>query len=80
MGADNGLVSTLRQAIIWTNGYKFTDAYMLHSASMSYNVVEIVLIKSDRVRTKFCLSVELCLGAFTSRNYINQHWIWDMDK
>ena len=32
---DNGLTPTKRQAIIWTNDGKFTDAYMLHSALMS---------------------------------------------
>ena len=32
---DNGLVPVRRQAIIWTNDGKFTDAYMRHSASMS---------------------------------------------
>ena len=45
IGSDNGLVLTRRQAnglalmrrqaIIWTNDGWFTDAYMLHSASMS---------------------------------------------
>ena len=34
IGSDNGLVTTRRQAIIWTNGGKITDAYMRHSASM----------------------------------------------
>ena len=33
--SDNGLAPTRRQAIIWSNGGKFTDAYMRHSASMS---------------------------------------------
>ena len=35
IGSDNGLAPTRRQAIIWTNDGKFTDAYMRHSASMS---------------------------------------------
>ena len=34
-GSDNGLAPTRRQAIIWSNDGKFTDAYMRHSASMS---------------------------------------------
>ena len=34
-GSDNGLAPSRRQAIIWTNGGWFTDAYMRHSASMS---------------------------------------------
>ena len=33
-GSDNGLAPARRQAIIWTNDGKFTDAYMRHSASM----------------------------------------------
>ena len=33
--SDNGLVPTRRQAIIWTGGGEFTEAYMRHSASMS---------------------------------------------
>ena len=35
IGSDNGLAPTRRQAIIWTNDDKFTDAYMRRSASMS---------------------------------------------
>ena len=35
IGADNGWVSTRRQAIIWINDDLFTDAYMRHSAFMS---------------------------------------------
>ena len=35
IGSGNGLAPTRRQAIIWTNGGKITDAYMQHSASMS---------------------------------------------
>ena len=35
IGSDNSLVPFRRQAIIWTNGGKFTDVYMHHSASMS---------------------------------------------
>ena len=35
IGLDNGLVPARRQALIWTNAGKFTDAYMRHSASMS---------------------------------------------
>ena len=35
-GSDNGLAPSRRQAIIWTNDGKFTDAYMRRSASMSY--------------------------------------------
>ena len=31
----NGLAPTRREAIIWTNDYYFTDAYMRHSASVS---------------------------------------------
>ena len=34
-GSDNGLAPARRQAIIWSNDGKFTDAYMRHSASMS---------------------------------------------
>ena len=34
-GSDNGLGSSRRQAIIWTNDGCITDAYMRHSASMS---------------------------------------------
>ena len=37
IGSDNGLAPTRRQAIIWTNDGWFTDAYMRHSASMSYS-------------------------------------------
>ena len=33
--SDNGLAPARRQAIIWTNGDYFTDAYMRHSALMS---------------------------------------------
>ena len=33
--SDNGLARTRRQAIIWSNDGKFTDAYMYRSASMS---------------------------------------------
>ena len=33
-GLDNDLAPARRQAIIWTNGGLFTDAYMRHSASM----------------------------------------------
>ena len=32
----NGLAPVRRQAIIWTNDGQFTDAYMRHSASMSW--------------------------------------------
>ena len=35
IGSDNGLVPAKRQAIIWTNGGEFADAYMRPSASMS---------------------------------------------
>ena len=35
IGSDNGLAPVRRQAIIWTNDVKFTDAYTRHSASMS---------------------------------------------
>ena len=35
IGSDNGLAPSRRQAIIWTDGGKFSDAYMRHSASMS---------------------------------------------
>ena len=35
IGLDNGLAPARRQAIIWTNGCLFTDAYMRLSASMS---------------------------------------------
>ena len=35
IGLDNGLAPARRQAIIWTNGGKFSDAYMRHPASMS---------------------------------------------
>ena len=38
IGSDNGLSPSRRQAIIWTNYDYFTDAYMRHSASMSYSV------------------------------------------
>ena len=34
-GSDNDLAPTRRQAIIWTNDDKVTDAYMRHSAPMS---------------------------------------------
>ena len=36
---DNGLTPSRRQAIIWTNGGKFTEAYMRHSASVSQRIV-----------------------------------------
>ena len=36
IGLDNGLAPTRWQAIIWTNDGKFTDAYMRHSASMTF--------------------------------------------
>ena len=35
IGSDNGLAPNWRQAIIWANDGKFTDAHMRHSASMS---------------------------------------------
>ena len=35
IGSDNGLAPARRQAIVWTNYGKFTDAYMHLSASMS---------------------------------------------
>ena len=35
IGSDNGLAPSRRQAIIWTNDGKFTDAYMRQSALMS---------------------------------------------
>ena len=35
IGSDNGLAPARRQAIIWSNDGKFTDAYMRHSASTS---------------------------------------------
>ena len=34
--SDNGLAPIRRQAIIWTNDGSITDAYMRHSASMSF--------------------------------------------
>ena len=37
IGSDNGLAPSRRQAIIWTNDGYFTDAYLRHSASMSFN-------------------------------------------
>ena len=36
IGSDNGLAPARRQAIVWTNDGYFTDAYMRHSASMSW--------------------------------------------
>ena len=33
--SDNGLAPSKGQAITWTNGCQFTDAYMHHSASMN---------------------------------------------
>ena len=35
INSDNGLEPSRRQAIIWSNDGKFTDAYMRRSASMS---------------------------------------------
>ena len=35
IGSDNGLAPAKRQAIVWTNAGKFTDACIRHSASMS---------------------------------------------
>ena len=35
IGSDNGLAPTRRQAIIWTNDGKVTDACMRHSTPMS---------------------------------------------
>ena len=35
IGLDDGLAPARRQAIIWTNDVKFTEAYMLHAASTS---------------------------------------------
>ena len=32
---DNGLVPTMRRAIVWTNDGSITGVYMRHSASMS---------------------------------------------
>ena len=37
IGLDNGLALSRRQAIIWTKVGKFTDAYVRHSASMSWD-------------------------------------------
>ena len=36
IGSDNGLAPTRRQAIVWTNDDRLTDANMRHFASMSY--------------------------------------------
>ena len=36
-GSDNGLAPSRCQAIIWTSDGYFTDTYMHHWASMSYN-------------------------------------------
>ena len=35
IGSDNSLALARRQAMIWTNEGKFTEAYMRHLASMS---------------------------------------------
>ena len=35
IGAHNGLAPAKCQAIVWTNGGQFTEAYMRNSASMS---------------------------------------------
>ena len=35
IGSDNGLAPAKRQAIVWTKGGYFTDAYMHHTVSMS---------------------------------------------
>ena len=43
IGSDSGLVQTKRQAIIWTNGGEFTDAYMRHLTSMSEEMVAAVM-------------------------------------
>ena len=37
ISSDNGLAPSRRHAIIWTNDGSFTDAYMHHSASMSWS-------------------------------------------
>ena len=37
IGSDYGLAPARRQAIVWTNGGEFTDAYMRHSASIELN-------------------------------------------
>ena len=44
VGPDNGLAPARRQAIIWTNAGKFIDAYMRHSASMSWGVPSMMLV------------------------------------
>ena len=36
IGSDNGLAPFRRQAIIWINDGSLTDAYMRHTASMSW--------------------------------------------
>ena len=49
IGSDNGLAPTRWHAIIWANDDYFTDAYMRHSASVSWgNTLVIVGLPSQR--------------------------------
>ena len=47
VGPDNGLAPARRQAIIWTNAGKLIDAYMRHSASMSWGVPSMMLVRQS---------------------------------
>ena len=38
IGSGNGLAPSRRQAIVWNNAGQITDAYMRHSASMSFKM------------------------------------------
>ena len=52
-GSDNGLAPTRRQAIVWSNDGYITDAYMRHSAWMSWTTRPCpvaILVKIIRIR------------------------------
>ena len=71
IGSDNGLAPPRRQAIIWTNDGKFTDAYMRHSASMSFfnsyppgqNGHQLAddIFRCSFLNEKFCILIQISL-------------------
>ena len=59
-GSDNGLELTRWQAIIWSNGGKFTEAYMRHSASMSELSSYLQLIKLEQLECQCSEDIMHC--------------------
>ena len=56
-----------RQAIIWTNGGWITDAYMRHSASMSYGMAALYVCKVGH--TLLYLMKIICMGGIILTRY-----------